>query len=155
MPSSLVSTTAGRPVLATAPRDIRCARREHRPDRLPDRERHRLQAVQPGRGEHTGGGRGGTEQHRRPLHRLGRDAERLGQAVLHEGIQRALPDLVEHQTPQQTLLRPRSPGRTAPRPRPTRSAAEPGTAESGDLLEGGVDVVHRELGSGRRRRQRR
>ena len=101
--------------------DVGRAGRQHRPHRLTHRQRPPPPAPSsPDAASTTGRGGGRTEQHRGPLHRLGRHAERLGQAVLHQRIQRALPDLVEHQARAAVAAPARSPGRTAPRPRRSR-----------------------------------
>ena len=140
MPSSLVSTTAGRPVLPTAPATSGALAASIGRTGYPDREGHRLEPGEPATGQHHRGGGRRTEQHRRPLHRLRRHAERLGQPVLDQRIQCALADLVEHQAAQQVLLRLgglREQGLDGRGPQRRRTLA----AEGGDLLERRVDVV--------------
>ena len=131
-PSSFHSTAAG-PVFSSAAVDVRRGRGQHGGDRPPDLQpelpeilarqrdrRHRAQVA---------------AQHQRPPHVLERHVRGLGHRVADHGGQRALPDVPEHQRPQERLLgrgraapsaHPTPPA--APRPTPHRSATPPAPA---------------------------
>ena len=154
MPSSLVSTTAGRPVLPTAPGDVRRAGREHRPHRLPDGESR----PPPGR-----------RARMRPAPRRRRPSSPSSIAARCTAVAgtpnaSASPSCTSESSAPWRIssnTRPRSSRCSASVARANsastaaaRSAAEPGPAEGGDPLECRVDVGDVSVRFGRRCGQR-
>ena len=125
MPSSLLSRTAGRPVLATAPAGrVRWRRASAGPAARP-----RVRRLQPGQArdaEHIGGGRGRTRAASPPAARPwpGRRTPRRARPGRAHPVRpagsRRTPDLAA------AAARARSPGRTAPRPQPPAARRSPG-----------------------------
>ncbi len=141
----------GEPGLGRGRYGVGRAGREHRLHRHPHLQPDRPQPLDPTASQRRSRRGGGRAEHRGPPHGGHWHLVRRRQALLHQRLEGALPQLAEDQATQEVLL-----GSGGPREQYADLLGPPcGRAGAGQLLQRGkgpVDVLHAQRGLGRGRR---